>query len=120
MYLTILDDKIKLFWKMVNNIPTGRGYGVGKKYIVTGVFIDGKMQGDVNLFCTQTGNKLLTAELVNNRIHGKYTFYKQGQVIEEGLFSKGSKYFHLVYSNGNVIEYGFSTDQKWAQNSRND
>jgi antitoxin component YwqK of YwqJK toxin-antitoxin module len=112
MYLTILDDKIKLFWKMVKNVPTGRGYGVGQKYIVTGIFIDGKMQGDVNLFCTQTGNKLLTAELVDNRIHGKYTFYKQGQVIEEGLFSKGTKYFHLVYDKGDVVEYGFVSNNK--------
>ena len=30
MYLTILDDKIKLFWKMVKYVPTGRAHGVGQ------------------------------------------------------------------------------------------
>ena len=112
MFFNILNDQIELFWKLKNGIPVGRGYGVGKKYIVSGVFINGKMQGDVTLFSTQTGEKLLTAELLDNQIHGRYKFFKHNKLIEEGLFSYGTKYFRLVYQDGNVVEYGFVSNNK--------
>lgn len=104
--MELFGDKIELKWELVNNVPCGYGYGIGKKYIVVGRFIGGEIWGDLHLFCRLTGKRIMRSQFEASMPHGEYTWYHD-DIVETGIYKDGKKHFVCKKLGNRVLEYGF-------------
>lgn len=111
--MKLFGDTVEMRWNTDHDGNYhGHGYGMGKQYIFVGEYIHGAIWGDLIMFHSVTGQRILKAEMEDSLAHGRYEYYHRGKLAEKGLYRNGEKYFHVRLNGETVYEFGFSKDDK--------
>lgn len=111
--MNLFGDPVQMQWgKDTEGRYHGHGYGMGQRYIFVGEFVHGQIYGDLIMYDRRSGERIMKVEMEDSKAHGRYTYYHAGDIVEQGMYRRGNKYFHTRIHDGHVYEYGFSENDE--------